>query len=131
MRVYQPAGDVCPVLDWVYVIPTSTVFKRGSTAVSEETETVVEMWANPLTGQLEPFVAVYPDEDGRWPIVSARVTIVEEVLEREEKRRFPDWGGQVGNMDVVVDIPEQAAWAGAGLVAFGLLWLMLALLRGR
>lgn len=131
VEMRYPPGDNLPVLDWVYVIPTSAITKRGQAVSVQEQSAIIEMWENPVTGVMEPFVAVYLDENGRLPRITVKVAVIEEVAAREKARRFPDWGGQDGDMRVNDDVQSPALWLIAGLASSCLLWMALLLLRGR
>lgn len=125
--IKHPAGDVLALLDWTYEVPTTRVTVKDGVATSEETTMQVEMWLNPQTGEEEPFVAVYLDKNGRLPLINAKLTMTEEI----PSRPFPDWGGQLGDLKLDLDVQNPTAWVAAGLITTGLLWLILFLLRGR
>lgn len=122
VEMRYPPGDNLPILDWVYVIPTSAITKRGQAVSVQEQSAIIEMWENPVTGAMEPFVAVYLDENGRLPRITVKVAVIEEVAAREKARRLDD-------VQVDQDAQSQTLWIVAGLVSSCLLWLTLALLR--
>lgn len=128
--VKHPAGDVLAYLDETYQIPTVLVTTDGDTSVTRKTMTTVEMWMNPQTGVIEPFVALRVDKNGRLPIASTSMLTIEE--ERPEPEpEYPDWGGQLDDLDIDLDIQSPVAWVAAGLIATGILWLILHVLRSR
>jgi len=88
---------------------------------------------NPNTGVIEPFVVLRLDKNGRLPIARTSLLTVEEghSEQPEQARRFPDWGGQLGDLKLDLDAQSPTAWVAAGLITTGLLWLILFLLRGR
>ncbi len=128
--VKHPAGDVLAYLDETYQIPTVLVTTNGDTSVTRKTMTTVEMWMNPQTGVIEPFVALRVDKNGRLPIASTSMLTIEE--ERPEPEpEYPDWGGKFGGLGLGIDGYSTAVWVAALLFDVGLLWLILHALRNR
>ncbi len=130
--VKHPAGDVLAYLDDTYQIPTVLVTTDGETSVTQQTMTTVEMWMNPQTGVIEPFVALRVDKNGRLPIArTSMLTIEEERPEPEPEPKYPDWGGKFGGLGLSIDGYSTAVWVAALLFDVGLLWLILHALRNR
>ena len=125
----HPPGDVLPLFDEVYRIPTSLVTVRNGQTTHEEITTAVEIWINPITGESEPFVEVRLDKNGRLPRYETRLLTVMEEPEKR-KRPFPDWGGMKGEIVGDITLPSRAVLLGLmAAVTTLILWLARLLLR--
>lgn len=126
-----PAGDVPAYLDWSYPVQTTLITVKDGQVTGEDKLTQIEMWLNPQTGAIEPFVAVYLDKNGRMPIVHTKLLTFGEEAVNPIKKDYPDWGGQAfDGVDCGTKL-ETAVWVGAAAVIAGLLWLIPVILRAR